>query len=90
VIAPPYFGFPILSHQFPFALAVVVVEEVETGATVDVVLETGGVMVVFCDVIWVKVVAEVAQDTKTRDVNTMPVNTIQIAFLFIDTSRLLR
>jgi hypothetical protein len=63
---------------------------VETVATVDVVLETGGLILVFCDVIWVKVVAEVAQDTKTRDVNTMPVNTIQIAFLFIDTSRLLR
>jgi len=80
-MAPPYCGLPSLSHQFPFAVVVVLAVVVMSVAVV-----VGVYFVVIVDVgidVAVDVVVDVAQDAKSNDITTRQVSNIQIAPFFI-------
>ena len=88
MIVPPYFGVPILSHQFPVLVVVVaivavvaVLVEVDTTAGVEVVVVMDAVVVVVAFV--VAVVVDELQEANTSDITMIPVRHKQKTPLFI-------
>jgi len=84
--SPPYCGFPSLSHQLPFVLAVVVVD-LEVCIAVVVAIGIDAVVTAVVDVVvLVAIVVDVVQDAKTSDVTMRQVNAIQVVPIFISSS----